>query len=509
MKLRGFCRLAILLVMFVLPCDGAERKGALAVLQNASRLGLSPNQKSEIQGIVRRTVREFNQVRQTERGKPGLSAKLDRIREASQQQALKLLTATQRKQWERIGSSRTQTQDPGGAKSLIIPTIEEMRNPPRPGAFGSTTGIMETKPHPPIGEDYVILTDHRDVGVRRALQRLSQHRNGSVIAVSSLGELFKRDAEFARLQDSLRELKPRFVAIAPMVESYRENLHLCILKLLTGLDDDPELDAFPGYLLASDPDGVAALVERTIRYRPLEENEISPVSIGAIEDTDARRYRSYQKAKVIQRMFADDGTESPAIIITTRKSHTERDDFPKLDGNNIAMLPGAERFTFGALSAPAAKALNRNNVLFMFGHGTVERIVGTRIGAFAEIDFQNELVFCGSCYSAAAYRADRHDLGDKQGKRFAFHAMDNGAVMMLGHMGLCGGFPVVYPMAEHVLDGLSAGEAYQRIMNARIAGKPIPDYYPEPPPKKADRGSKANGLLYVLLGDPALKPIRN
>ena len=104
----------------------------------------------------------------------------------------------------------------------------------------------------------------------------------------------------------------------------------------------------------------------------------------------------------------------------------------------------------------------------------------------------------------------------KEGKHFAYQAVDNGAVMVLGHMGLCGGFPKVYPFSENVLEGLSAGESYQRLMNALIRNKPIPDYYPEPKTQKVQkpqRGQKskrpepANNLLYILWGDPALAPI--
>ncbi|MGB0580015.1 MAG: hypothetical protein ACPGVU_09965 [Limisphaerales bacterium] len=516
MKTNTIWLLAILLGLGIIRGQAAVGKGAQALLQNSSQLSLSARQRSEISAVVRRTVAEFNRIRQAERGRPELAAKLDGLRQASQKEALKLLSPEQQRQWKKLasptGAPRSKpasSSDRGASKSLLIPTIAEMRDPPSPGAFGSTTGIMPTKAHAPQGEGYVIVTDHKEPVARQALDRLATHRKGKVICVPSLGELFKQKGEFDRLKKSLRKLMPRFVAVAPVVDSYRENMHLSVLKLLTGLDDDPELDAFLGYLIASDAASLAALVERTLNFQALRSEQLAPASIGAIEDMDARRYRSYQKAKVVQRMFAEEGTESPAIIITTRKSHTERDDFPKLAAaeKNIAMLPASERHTFASLSAPAKQALNRNNLLFMFGHGTPERIVGTRVSAFAQIDFSNELVFCGSCYSASPYRADRHDLSDKKGKRFAFHAMDNGAVMMLGHMGLCGGFPVVYPMAEHVLAGLSTGEAYQRIMNARIGGQPIPDYYPEPAPPKADRRSKGNGLLYVLWGDPALTPI--
>ena len=80
--------------------------------------------------------------------------------------------------------------------------------------------------------------------------------------------------------------------------------------------------------------------------------------------------------------------------------------------------------------------------------------------------------------------------------------------MILGHMGLCGGFPKVFPMSELVLDGNSIGESYQRLMNALIAGKPIPAYYPAPEKRRLNSRDSANGLLYVLWGDPALVPIQ-
>lgn len=393
--------------------------------------------------------------------------------------------------------------------SLIIPTIAEMKNPPSPGAYGPSTALLRTTPHPPLGTNYVILTDHRNQTALKSLERLADFRKGSLLAVDSLGTLHQSPAEFKSLQERLKRLQPRYLAIAPRAESYRENMHLAMLKLLVGLDDDPLLDAFPGYLIASDPESLSKLIDRTIHFQPLTAKEIQPASIGTIEDTDARRYRSYQKAKVMQRMFADDGIKSPAIILTTRKSHLERDDFPKLGSGNdsIAMMPTSERETFDKLSPETVEALRGNNLLFMFGHGTVERICGARISAYEDINFEGELVFCGSCMSASPYQGDRVDFQGRQSKRFAFQAIDNGAVMMLGHMGLCGGFPKVYPMSENVLDGLSTGESYQRLMNTLLRGQPLPDYYPEPAPLRPRQPDLANGLLYVLWGDPALTPI--
>jgi hypothetical protein len=515
MRICGWCLLFVLFGL-VPPSDAAVGKGAQALLQNASMLSLSAEQKSKINAVVRQTVQEYNRIRQSEHGKPGAAAKLDALRAASQVEALKLLSADQRRAWQRLVSAGGSTRPPSpndriAARSLIIPTIAELKNPPSPNAYGPSTGLAKTSSHPPLGDGYVVVTDHRDPVALRALDRLAKHRGGEMLEVSSLGNLFKMPAEFDQLSAILKQMKPRFVAVAPRLESYRENMHLGVLKLLAGLDGDPQLDAFPGYLIASDASSLAALVNRTIGYRPLSPKELAPVSIGAIEDDNSLRYRSYQKAKVMQKLFADQGKESPAIIITTRKLHTERSDFPKLNftGDNIAMLPIAARQTFARLSAPATEVLNRNNLLFMFGHGTSDRIVGTQIDAFAGIDFSNELVFCGSCMSASPYQADRLNLSTKKdSKRFAFHVMDNGAVMLLAHMGLCGGFPKVYPMAEHVLEGMSAGEAYQRLMNTLIGDRPIPGYYSEPAPSKPVKRDPANGLLYILWGDPALVPIK-
>ena len=508
----------LVLSLSVISGSAASGEGAQALLRNAERLKLTQPQQTQIRAIIRSAAQEFNRIGRAEQGRPGLRAKQAGLRKQAQEKALALLTDEQRELWTRENkpTSAAAGKPPTAAekiasRSLIIPTIKEMKNPPSRGAFGPSAEITKTKPHPPLGDKYVILTDHTDPIALRSLNQLARHRNGSVVTLKSLGTLHKSPDEYARAQKILEELKPGFVAIAPQASSYRENMHLCMLRLLSGLDEDPSIDVFPGYLMASDPQRLSELVARTIEFRPLKRAEIQPASIGAIEDVDARRYRSYQKAKVMQKLFASEGTQSPAIIVTTRKSHVQRSDFPKLDPaeGNIAMLPESERHTFGNLSSKAVEALSENNVLFMFGHGTTDRICGARTTAYADVDFTDELVFCGSCMSASPYLANRLDLSAKKdSKRFAYHAMDNGAVMMLGHMGLCGGFPKVYPMSELVLEGLSTGEAYQRLMNALIGDKPIPDYYPEPAPKRAARKDSANGLLYILWGDPALAPIQ-
>lgn len=515
MSSRLFCvqLLMAVLLMALVAVEAASPVGAQSLLKSGDRLRLSQKQKAEIKSIVGQTVVAYNRIGREKNG-PDAKRKQLALRNSALKNAVALLTREQQSVWAKISRGETQPSPNGllnadliNSRSLIVPTISQMKNPPSRGAYGPNAEIVRTRFHSAIGDGYVIVTDHDDPIALGALKRLADFRKGDVISVKSLGNLYKTPDEFRLLQTKLKKLVPRYVAIAPKVESYRENMHLCMLRLLSSLDEDPSLDVFPGYLMAGSLSALEDLITRTIAYSPMARSEIKPVSIGAIEDADVRRYRSYQKAKVMQKAFAAEGVESPAIIVTTRNSHLKRNDFPQLKKSegNISMNPRSERYTFDALSPDAVEALNSNNVLFMFGHGTTGRICGAKTSAYKAIDFTNELVFCGSCMSASPYEADRIDLNDKrQDTRFAFQAVENGAVMMLGHMGLCGGFPKVYPMSEHVLEGLSTGESYQRLMNALIGDNEIPDYYPVPAPERAVAKDAANGLLYILWGDPAL-----
>lgn len=516
----------MLMVWFSNTALGAVGPGANALLaaEVEAKLNLSPAQRQQIQVIAGATAKKFSDTQTTKRGQPGLKAELERIRQAGQDEAVVLLTPAQKNIWAELAGLNPEAtptiaatkaapsrDDETAARSLIIPTIQQLKNPPSRSAYGPTASIQKTRPHPPHGDRYVVLTDHTDAQAIAALKRLAEFRHGTIVTTPSLGDLYKSPNEFARLQQELRKLAPRFVAIAPRAESYRENMHLCLLKLLSSLDDEPGLDVFPGYLIAGDPAKLGELVGRTIAFKPMTRDQISPVSIGTIEDDGVTRYRSYQKAKVLQKMFAEQGKDSPAVFIVTNPSLAAREDFPKLGANagEIAMMPTRPRETFGSLSEPAMQAMKGRNVLFMFGHGTPGRLCGTKVSAFAPLDFSNELVFCGSCMSASPIHADRVNLENQVAtKRFGSQAVENGAVMVLGHMGLCNGFPEVYPMAEHVFEGLPVGEAYQRVMNALIGNKAITDYYAQPAPRQNNPNDPANSLLLILWADPALVPVR-
>ncbi|MEC9056032.1 MAG: hypothetical protein VX633_12030, partial [Verrucomicrobiota bacterium] len=105
--------------------------------------------------------------------------------------------------------------------------------------------ILRLKAHAPMGSGYVILTDHSDEGYLEPLQKLARHRKATMIKLADLAAVHQPDM-LRKLRTRLAELKPKYVALVPRMESYRENMLLGMWELLTTLDDDPFLDVFPG-----------------------------------------------------------------------------------------------------------------------------------------------------------------------------------------------------------------------------------------------------------------------
>ena len=58
-----------------------------------------------------------------------------------------------------------------------------------------------------------------------------------------------RRAAHDQLVAALRKAQPRFVAIAPRLESFRENMLLGMWEVLSSLNPDSQLDVFPGLLV--------------------------------------------------------------------------------------------------------------------------------------------------------------------------------------------------------------------------------------------------------------------
>ena len=515
-------------------------KGAAALLEPevAAKLQLTEVQTQQIQAIQKATSGKYKEALNAGRGRPDLNVELDRIREEGQEQAVSLLNHQQKRIWEQlsIGNAMVAAPTPPkpsgppdradeiASRSLIIPTIEQLRHPPGPNAYGPNAKMLQTREHAPKGDRYIILTDYPGKKALNALQRLADAHQGVILRTPSLGELYQSPQEFERLKGELQKLSPRYVAIAPRAVSYRQNMHLAVLKLLASFDENPDLDVFPGYLVAPDAEKLSEIIDRTLAFKPITRGQVKPAVIGTIEDDGRTRYRSYQKAKVMQRMFAEEGRDPSTVFVVTNRALTMREDFPKLGGapGETAMLPSRPKELVTDFSDPAKRALSGRNLLMLFGHGVPDRVCGTKVTAFSALDFSNELVFCGSCMSASSSHDDRLKRENQPAtQRFASLATDRGAIAVLGHMGLCDGFPEVFPVAENVLNGLSLGEAYQRTINALIGNKPLPPYYENTAPGKNPDGGEedssavesvmqkdpVNDLMLILWGDPALVPI--
>ncbi|HEX4132802.1 MAG TPA: hypothetical protein VHZ24_22400 [Pirellulales bacterium] len=175
---------------------------------------------------------------------------------------------------------------------------------------------FRTKEHPPIGENYVVVTDHVSGRRLRSLEKLAEHRRGSVLRVGDLGLLADDPGMRDELANSLRSASPRFVAIAPRWPSYTENMLLSMWQILASFDDDPQLDAFPGLLLAPDEPEFEALVERSIHYKP--PNRLRPFLIGQItSEPPPINGRSLQKVTMLRALFESRLLIAPSLLVST------------------------------------------------------------------------------------------------------------------------------------------------------------------------------------------------
>ncbi|MDA7901828.1 hypothetical protein N9B48_02265, partial [bacterium] len=136
---------------------------------------------------------------------------------------------------------------PESSRSLKIPSIESLlrvdRNHlPTRQLSANSEYVLQTQPHETAGETYVVLTDHTDSNYLESLNRLADHHGGDVIRVKDLARMGESESELERLRGELRQRKVKWVAIAPRLETFRENTVLGVWELLSSLDDDVQLD---------------------------------------------------------------------------------------------------------------------------------------------------------------------------------------------------------------------------------------------------------------------------
>jgi hypothetical protein len=379
---------------------------------------------------------------------------------------------------------------------------------PTGAARDYTCYLLETAQHPVAASGYVILTDHREPRCLAALRRLAAAREGELFRVEDLAALRPGSGGFESLEARLRARMPRYVAIAPRFEAYRDNMVVSMWALLSGLDDDRSLDVLPGFLVAPDHDSFEALIARSIAHAPQARERFRPALLGQVVNARPLGVRSLQKVAIMRRHFAALGYRTPALVTLAGAARGQR----SLEGPALwyADAPGGGA-ALPAIPEVARAALAEASLLITYGHGTPGKVCSLEVGAFAKLDMEGKVVLSGSCFSAAPSAWDvappKRVVDGPDKERFALRAIQNGATVCFGHMKFNGGFPYLNPVLAHWLRGGTVGEGYQRLLNALLASSRLS-------PSEILAGDRrtalaGNRLLYVVIGDPALRPFRS
>ena len=400
----------------------------------------------------------------------------------------------------------------GLAQEFRIPEIGELprvdRNSPRPSVYhlSNSAFILKFKKDEPRGNGYVILTDHTEAGYLQSLERLSKHRKGTIIKTKDLANVHQPETLEA-LRSKLAKLKPKYVALAPRMESYRENMVLGAWELLTTLDEDRYLDAYPGILLASSSASFKQLIERSINYQSIPQTKLKPFAISQVPSNTESR--SLQKAGILRNFFGKYGIQTPTVAIYTPSATNA----PQLEGKALWEIRLASKRNFVKKFDPKPQqALQNAQLVIMHGHGIPGMSCSVDIDGIPA-QSKNQVILSGSCFSAVPVKSDFPRMssapgGYKMSQRpaFATRYLDQGATVFFGHMRLSSGFPHLYPVLEKWLEGASVGEAYQQLINGLIDMRGFGPGRYVVKPSSTQRRLPQNTVLYVVFGDPALVP---
>jgi len=394
-----------------------------------------------------------------------------------------------------------------------LPRVDRNKRPGRQESKNSAF-ILKTEPHRVAGERYVILTDHRSPLFLSSLQRLAKARDGVILKVDDLALLGRDSETLESLRQKLRAARVRFLAVAPRKSSFRENMVLGLWELTSTLDDDPLVDVFPGILLASTPGQFKALVDRSIQHKPVAISRLKPLAISQVPR--AEELRSLQKAAVLRKWFRRSNVTTPIVAVYSRGAV----EAAKLTGPGIWNLQATSQQPFiKSFPRGAEAAFRAASLVVMHGHGVPGMSCGVDIDGLP-VDLTGKVILSGSCFAASPVRSDFPALRQAPGgyevkKRdaFALRAIDNGATVFFGHMRLSMGFPHLFPVLEAWSQGQSVGESYQQLINALItvrgfrAGRFL--VAPAVPGRVSRRRVPQNLLLYVVFGDPAVRPFES
>lgn len=368
--------------------------------------------------------------------------------------------------------------------------------------------LLDVSSHQVSGKNYFILTDHRDDAYLEPLGRLAKHHDGNIIRVNDLAVLHKNSNEFNRIRTKLIRGRAKFVAVAPRMESFRENMLLGMWELLSTLDTDPQLDCFPGILLASYQNSFSQLIDQSISHVPISNLKLKPFLVSQV--ANSTETRSLQKSGILREHFRSADIDSPIAAIYGKTATAA----PKLKGEHVWNLTLESKRQF--IKNPGSEveaAFQNSNLIVMHGHGIPGMSCSLDVDALP-IDLRGKILLSGSCFSASPKQSDLAAMREAPGgykveprDAFVIRAIDNGTLVAFGHQRLSSGFPHLYPVLENWIEGQTVGQAYQQLINGLIDwGDFKSGEFIIPDSQTNQKRVKQNRLLYVVIGDPALQP---
>lgn len=358
-------------------------------------------------------------------------------------------------------------------------------------------------------DDYLIFTDHRDVRVLSALRELARARSGQLTRVEDL-RLDEAPKTYEAMLAELRERTPRYVVFVPRLKGYSENTVLAMWRLLAAVDDDPLLDASPGCLVAPTPESLVALIVKSAAWKP--------VPLRACAVTEVPPDKGMKGVKITATMRSKIKRRSPLPELVVHTTPGDRAELPsasgvrwEIDASNGRLLP--------SLPSPARAAMRKANLVTLIGHGEPGRACGLRVSAFGRDELSGTVLFSVPCFSMMGqatdlrwpHRTPSGRLFPIQGKRLGLHAIEQGAIAVVGHMNASLDSDLL-PMLEACLSGRTLGDGFKvalnRVIRKRVVRGGRGHLRPLPRGHRMHPGSvpRSARALYVLIGDPAIVP---
>ena len=273
-----------------------------------------------------------------------------------------------------------------------------------PAQLGNKNFALYAQPHKTLGDAYVIVTDLNDGIRKQALTKLAEFHHGSIIQILDLGALENDPAARTSLRTQLLKSKPKFVAIAPRPENYRENVQLALLSVFAQLDGSNQIAVYPGWLTAPDDKSFVKLLQHSYDPITYDRSTLKPMIFAQVPGPHRGGTRSVSKAALLQPFFRTLGLAPNICVVKTDAATKAGLQTPVFDAEGVVLNIDSQ--VLGMLPKKQAAQFLNSNLILLFGHGVPGMTCSMRVSAFDSLSFANKIVLCGSCFSAAPDKSD-------------------------------------------------------------------------------------------------------